>query len=111
MKFVTKPRLMIVYPIRTTITNRHAEHNRDDSIPEPLVQHHRHPGYTVSTDPSLWEERLETYETGHWSYETHRRLREDFAGGMREARICVFDSSLERKLIRKVRHLSFTFDC
>jgi len=49
---------------------------------------------------------LETYTPGHWSYETHRRLREDFAKGMREARICVFDSSLERKMIRKVR-LSF----
>jgi len=83
------------------VTDRHNDHNRDNSLPEPLVKHHQHPGYTVGTDPSLFENRLETYTPGHWSYETHRRLREDFAKGMREARICVFDSSIERKLIRK----------
>lgn len=49
---------------------------------------------------------METYIPGHWSYENHRKLREDFAKGMRDARICVFDSSLERKMIRKVSLLS-----
>ena len=91
-----------VYPIRTTITDRHKEHHNDDSVPEPLVKHHRHPGYNVATDQSLKRDPMETYIPGHWSYENHRKLREDFAKGMRDARICVFDSSLERKMIRKV---------
>jgi hypothetical protein len=45
---------------------------------------------------------LETYEIGHEVYKRHLELREDFAGGMRESSICVFDASLERKMIRKV---------
>lgn len=42
-----------------------------------------------------------TYEQGHPAYQHHEALREDFAKNMREAKICVFDSSLERKMIRK----------
>lgn len=42
-----------------------------------------------------------TYERGNAAYQRHEALREDFAKHMREAKICVFDSSLERKLIRK----------
>jgi hypothetical protein len=42
-----------------------------------------------------------TYEQGHKAYVHHEALREDFAKHMRETRICVFDSSLERKMIRK----------
>jgi hypothetical protein len=45
---------------------------------------------------------LETYERSHAYYQTHEALREDFAGGMRRSRVCVFDSSVERKMIRKV---------
>lgn len=37
----------------------------------------------------------------HEYYAQHERLREDFAAGMRTSRICVFDASLERKMIRK----------
>ena len=42
-----------------------------------------------------------TYEPDSPYLATQRMLRADFAKGMREAKICVFDSSLERKLIRK----------
>ena len=42
-----------------------------------------------------------SYEQGHPAYQHHEALREDFAKHMREAKICVFDSSLERKMIRK----------
>lgn len=45
---------------------------------------------------------LETYEEGHSSYQVHRDVRDDFAKTMRQARICIFDSSLEKKMIRKV---------
>ena len=38
----------------------------------------------------------------HECYAVHREIRADFARGMREAKICVFDPSLERKMIRKV---------
>jgi hypothetical protein len=55
----------------------------------------------VSSADEYKQKPLETYEVGHASYAPHRALREDFARGMRQAQICVFDSSLERKLIRK----------
>lgn len=42
-----------------------------------------------------------TYEQGNAAYQHHEALREDFAKQMREAKICIFDSSLERKMIRK----------
>lgn len=44
---------------------------------------------------------LETYTVGHPSYDVHTALRRQFAGAMRSARICVFDASVERKMIRK----------
>jgi hypothetical protein len=42
-----------------------------------------------------------TYAQGNAAYARHEALREDFAKHLRESKICVFDSSLERKLIRK----------
>lgn len=45
--------------------------------------------------------KLATYTPGHPSYRTQRQKREEFAQGMREAQICVFDSSMEKKAIRK----------
>lgn len=91
------------YPIRTTITDN-LNRLRDDphmSDTDALVGRHEHPGYTVEIAESARTSPLETYEVGHETYKTHRALRADFGRGMREAQICVFDSSLERKLIRK----------
>jgi hypothetical protein len=45
---------------------------------------------------------LETYTTNHTLYANHLEIRRGFARGMREAQVCVFDASLERKMIRKV---------
>jgi hypothetical protein len=45
---------------------------------------------------------LETYTTNHTLYANHLEIRRDFARGMRKAQVCVFDASLERKMIRKV---------
>jgi hypothetical protein len=87
-----------VYPIRTTVTDRIKAAHEDPSVPEPLISHHRHPGYVVW--PAA-RETLDTYTPGHDSYKIHRSLREDFARGMREAKVCVFDASVERKMIRK----------
>ncbi|KAL1413682.1 hypothetical protein Q8F55_001461 [Vanrija albida] len=91
------------YPIRTTITDN-LNRLRDDphrSDSEALVGRHQHPGYTVGIPESARTTPLETYQLGHETYKTHRALRADFGRGMREAQICVFDSSLERKMIRK----------
>ncbi|OWZ54426.1 hypothetical protein C349_03544 [Cryptococcus neoformans var. grubii Br795] len=87
------------YPIRTTVTN----HLRDagNKEQETLISRHPHPGYTVSVPQEARDNPLETYEQNHQYYTTHLKLREDFARGMRESKICVFDASLERKLIRK----------
>lgn len=81
------------YPLRTTVTQNLDRGN--------IIDRFQHPGYTISTDRKLYDEPLETYTHGHESYATHRDTRESFARGMRESRICVFDASLERKLIRK----------
>ena len=93
--------LMVVYPIRTTIT----DHSRNN--PSALIDHQKHPGYWVSTPEYARQYPLETYTKGHELYAKHEELREDFARGMRQAKICVFDASLERKMIRKVRLGSF----
>lgn len=42
-----------------------------------------------------------TYIPGHMSYARQRAKRTEFAEGMRNAQICVFDSSMEKKAIRK----------
>jgi hypothetical protein len=67
-----------------------------------MIGRHGHPGYTVGVPDEAKQHPLETYAKGHELYAKHESLREDFARGMREAKICVFDASLERKLIRKV---------
>lgn len=81
------------YPLRTTVTQGLDGGN--------LIDRFQHPGYTISTDPKLYDEPLETYTHNHESYANHRATRQAFAQGMRESRICVFDASLERKMIRK----------
>lgn len=63
---------------------------------------HDHPGYVLEGNEEAYRQPLETDEVDHEYYAVHRELREDFAKRMREAKICVFDASLERKLIRKV---------
>ncbi|WVN86840.1 uncharacterized protein L203_102014 [Cryptococcus depauperatus CBS 7841] len=86
------------YPIRTTVTNflRNLPTNQ-----QPLISRHPHPGYTVTVPQEVRDNPLETYEQNHESYKTHIQLRSFFAKGMREAKVCVFDASLERKMIRK----------
>lgn len=89
------------YPIRTTVT-RHLNWLRDNpQLGTSIISRHPHPGYTVHIPDEARKHPLETYELGHKTYETHRAIRADFARGMRTAQICVFDSSLERKFIRK----------
>lgn len=90
-----------LYPIRTTVTDRLWAIEADPSLPPSPISRHPHPGYTVDT-PEKWRNHpLETYVPGHETYSTHRELRKDFARGMRTAQICLFDASVERKLIRK----------
>jgi hypothetical protein len=67
-----------------------------------VIQRHAHPGYTISVPEEAIKKPLETYEKGHVYYTAHEATREDFASGMRRSRVCVFDSSVERKMIRKV---------
>lgn len=107
-----------VYPIRSTV-NSHikslpsasslgSQNLADAEIAELqtqesfIIQRHAHPGYTIAIPKEATEQPLETYEKSHAYYRTHERLREDFANGMRTSRVCVFDSSTERKMIRKV---------
>lgn len=89
------------YPLRTTVTEHLRKLEKDSSLPASPISRHPHPGYTVHIPDEVRNNPLETYTLGHETYTTHRALREDFAGGMRKSQICVFDSSLERKLIRK----------
>ncbi|KAL7414198.1 hypothetical protein BDY24DRAFT_414418 [Mrakia frigida] len=80
------------YPIRTTVTN--AVRNK-----QTFIKWYQHPGYTVNSQaPS---EAPEWYEENSPLLAKHLELRGGFAGAMRETKICVFDASLERKLIRK----------
>ncbi|WWD20263.1 hypothetical protein CI109_104739 [Kwoniella shandongensis] len=92
------------YPIRTTVTsalNYYEENPHLAADSGMIITRHQHPGYFVWAPAEAHESPLETYELGHEYYQTHLKLREDFAKGMRETKICVFDSSLERKMIRK----------
>lgn len=89
------------YPVRTTVTDHLRRLEREQSLHLSPISRHPHPGYQVDTTEEYRQHPLETYEIGHASYSRHRALREDFAKGMRQAQICLFDSSLERKLIRK----------
>ena len=93
--------LISVYPIRTAISDYFHRHEEDPSLPEPIIHRHEHPGYVIWPSDQARDQPLETYEPNHEYYQNHLRTREDFAKGMRESRICVFDASLERKMIRK----------
>ncbi|GHJ89456.1 hypothetical protein NliqN6_5858 [Naganishia liquefaciens] len=86
------------YPLRVTITDHLQSLPPDASA---LIERYQHPGYTIWEMPSAYEDPMVTYEQHHPAYQHHEALREDFAKHMREAKICVFDSSLERKMIRK----------
>lgn len=90
--------LTAVYPIRTTVT----DHTRNN--PSAAINRHEHPGYSVPTAEHARQNPLETYTKGHELYTKHEELRADFSKAMRRAKICVFDASLERKMIRKVRY-------
>lgn len=90
-----------LYPIRTTVTDHLRALEENSSLPESPISRHPHPGYTVNTPDEFRQHPLETYTPGHETYSAHRALREDFARGLRTAQICVFDASVERKLIRK----------
>ena len=89
-----------VYPIRTKVTDYSKSHGDD-----VVIGRHSHPGYTLGVPDQARQTPLETYTKSHEYYTNHERLREEFARGMRETRICVFDASLERKMIRKVSPL------
>jgi hypothetical protein len=88
--------LRIVYPLRTTISNA-----IDETPEKTIVRRFTHPGYTIWEDPRAYSDPLETYTPGHPYYQKHLTMRRAFATGLRSAKICVFDSSLERKMIRK----------
>jgi hypothetical protein len=75
--------------------------NAIDEGKDTLISRFEHPGYFIWEDPKAYSDPLETYTVGHPYYSKHIRMREEFATGLRETKICVFDSSLERKLIRK----------
>ncbi|KAJ9119301.1 hypothetical protein QFC24_005772 [Naganishia onofrii] len=86
------------YPLRVTITDYL------ETLPEgssSLIERYGHPGYTVWEMPEAYEDPMSTYERGNAAYQHHEALRDDFAKQMRHTKICVFDSSTEKKMIRK----------
>lgn len=83
------------YPLRSTV-NRAIEAGRSD-----VVGRFDHPGYFLWAPKAYYTNPLQTYQQGHPVYAKHEDTRAAFAQGMRESRICVFDASLERKMIRK----------
>ena len=87
--------LTTVYPIRTTVTDFVKGEQRG------IVHRHRHPGYRLSIPRRAKRKPLKTYTKGHEFYAAHEAIREDLARGMRESKICLFDSSVEKKMIRK----------
>ncbi|KAJ9095307.1 hypothetical protein QFC21_005673 [Naganishia friedmannii] len=86
------------YPLRVTITD-YLETLPGGSA--SLIDRYEHPGYTVWEMPEAYEDPMGTYERGNAAYQHHEALREDFAKHMRHSKICVFDSSTEKKMIRK----------
>jgi hypothetical protein len=58
-----------------------------------------HPGFELTVHTP--KRPLRTYRPGHPSYRRHVQKRQEFAEGMRNAQICVFDASMEKKAIRK----------
>lgn len=67
---------------------------------QTFVTQFKHPGFDIPRS-RIPKRKLATYEPGHPSYRPQIRKREEFAEGMRNAQICVFDSSVEKKAIRK----------
>ena len=65
-----------------------------------FITRFRHPGFEVRRE-RVPDKKLKTYQQGHPSYRPQRTKRAEFANGMRKAQICVFDSSMEKKAIRK----------
>lgn len=59
-----------------------------------------HPGFEIARS-RIPKGKLRTYKPGHVSYARQRQKRQEFAEGMRNAQICLFDSSIEKKAIRK----------
>lgn len=106
------------YPLRSKISAAIR-----DGHPTPVTRF-GHPGYGISQPESALTNRPKGYELGSSLHVNHVKTRDAFAQGMRDARICVvspldevctssqrraddlsfdlqFDSSLERKMIRK----------
>ncbi|CDZ97942.1 hypothetical protein [Phaffia rhodozyma] len=83
-----------LYPIRTTVTNARKGYGSSTDI-----AWFEHPGYELPTKTP--EEPPEWYEDKSPLLKNHEKTREAFATALRETRICIFDSSLERKMIRK----------
>ncbi|CAD6581519.1 MAG: hypothetical protein CYPHOPRED_001599 [Cyphobasidiales sp. Tagirdzhanova-0007] len=65
-----------------------------------FITHFKHPGYVLHHS-HVPNKKLATYVQGHPSYKAQIRLRKEFAEGLRRAQICIFDSSIEKKAIRK----------
>ena len=94
-----------VYPLRNTVS----AHIDNPPVNDTLhVHRHEHPGYVLDVPKRARTYPLDTYVQGHEYYQVHERLRGGFARGMREAKICLFDASLEKKMIRKVNSLPLT---
>lgn len=84
-----------LYTIRPTVVRA-----IEAKPPRTFISRFSHPGFYVHRN-RIPKKKLLTYEKGHASYAPQVRKREAFAEGMRRAQICVFDSSMERKAIRK----------
>ncbi|ORX35459.1 hypothetical protein BD324DRAFT_632928 [Kockovaella imperatae] len=83
------------YPIRFTVSFSL------DYDPVPWIRKHPHPGYTIDQQDEAFKYPLETYTREHKYYAAQERIRREFAQSMRESQICLFDASLEKKMIRK----------
>jgi hypothetical protein len=90
--------------LRTVVTD--AVRDGKDTV----INRFGHPGYTIWEDPKAYDDPLETYSIDHPYYTQHMRMRKDFANALRTTKICVFDSSLARKLVRKYSQ-SFLSGC
>lgn len=64
-----------------------------------FITKYSHPGFYINRKRT--GKPPATYEPNHASYAPQIRLRRAFAEGMRNAQICVFDSSILKKAIRK----------
>lgn len=81
------------YPIRLTVNTAIEEG-------ETFIQIHDHPGYIIEGTADAWN-HPGTYDPTSRLHEKHRENLAHFAEQMRNTKVCVFDGSLERKMIRK----------